>query len=287
MRRGAATLAAITILLAACSGAASVPSKPMSRPSPTPPPQGVRRIDVGGYELEIRCEGDGPVTVVLENGASPFVDVFADFKPLVAAEGWRVCSYDRAGTGKSEPGPKPRDAAQIAQELDTLLSKAGEQGPFVFGTLSAGAFYTLRYAQDHPELVRGIVFIDPRLPAYQLAMPTVFDDPEKASLIAKLPEPYRLEYETWSDDSRKLNDDGPLADIPIVVLTAGDPEHAKNLSPPWDDYGFWVQTHQDLAASVPRGEQRTIGDAAHIIFQENPLAVIHAFRAVIDASAQR
>lgn len=285
MRRGIAALAAIAIILPACSGAASVPSTTTPEPSPTPPPQGARRIDVGGYELEIRCEGAGPVTVVLENGASPFVDVFTDFKPLVAAEGWRVCSYDRAGTGASDPGPKPRDAAQIAGELDALLSNAGEQGPFVFGTLSAGSFYTLRYAYEHPELVRGIVFIDPRLPAYQLAMPTVFDDPEKAALIAKLPEPYRLEYETWSDDSRQLINDGSLADIPIVVLTAGDPEQAKNLGPPWDDYDFWVQTHQELAASVPRGEQRTVADAGHIIFQDNPQAVIDAFRTVIDAGA--
>lgn len=253
-------------------------------PTSTPPPQGARRVDVGGYSLEIRCEGAGPATIVLENGAMPLIDVFTDFKPLVTAEGWRVCSYDRAGTGKSDAGPKPRDATQIANELDTLLTKSGEQGPFVFGTLSAGALYTMTYAHAHPDRVRGIVFIDPRLPAYQLAMPTVFDDPEKAALIAKLPEPYRLEYEPWSADAQHLIDAGPLPDVPIVVLTAGDPEHTKNLVPPRDDYALWLQTHQDLAASVPRGEQRTVSDAAHIIFQKNPQAVTDALRTVIEAS---
>lgn len=261
-----------------------MPASPTPRQSPTPPPQGARRIDVGGYELEIWCEGGGPVTIVLENGAMPLIDVFTDFKPLVAAEGWRVCSYDRAGTGRSDAGPKPRDATQIAKELDALLTSAGEEGPFVIGTFSAGAFYTLRYTHDYPERVRGIVFIDPRSPAYQLAMPTVFDDPEKAALLEKLPEPYRLEYEPWSADSQRLIDDGPPPDVPIVVLTAGDPEHTKNLVPPWDDAALWLRTHQELAASVPRGEQRTISDAAHLIFQKNPQAVIDALRSVIEAS---
>lgn len=214
----------------------------------------------------------------------PLVDVFTDFKSIVAAEGWRVCSYDRAGTGKSDPGPHPRDASRTATELDLLLTNAGEQGPFVFATLSAGALYTMTYAHAFPERVRGIVFIDPRLPKYQLGVPTVFDDPEKASLIAKLPEPYRLEYESWSTDAQRLIDAGSLPDVPIVVLTAGDPEHTKNLVPPWDNAALWLQTHRDLAASVPRGEQRTIADAAHIIFQKNPLSVIDALRKVTEAS---
>jgi pimeloyl-ACP methyl ester carboxylesterase len=274
------------LIYAACSGEHAVPFTPTAGPTRTPAPQGARAIDVGGYSLEIRCEGSGSPTVVFENGALPLVDVFTDFKPAVVDAGWRACSYDRAGTGESDAGPNPRDATQIAAELDRLLTNAGERGPFVFATLSAGALYTMTYVHNYPERACAIVFIDPRLPAYQLALPSVFDDPEEAALIEKLPEGYRLEYEPWNDDAQRLVDAGPLPDLPVVVLTAGDPEHTKNLVAPWDDYELWVRTHADLAASVPRGEHVIVGDAAHIIFQKNPDAVLDAIRRVVQASGQ-
>jgi Alpha/beta hydrolase family len=43
----------------------------------------------------------------------------------------RVCSYDRAGFGWSEPRPDPRDADRIVQELHGLLTEAGITGPIV------------------------------------------------------------------------------------------------------------------------------------------------------------
>jgi hypothetical protein len=42
-----------------------------------------------------------------------------------------VCSYDRAGYGSSEPGPKPRTAERIAGELELLLRNARINGPII------------------------------------------------------------------------------------------------------------------------------------------------------------
>src|SRR5438045_1730536 len=41
----------------------------------------------------------------------------------------RVCSYDRAGTAWSDPGPQPRTMRQKAYELHTALRRAKERGP--------------------------------------------------------------------------------------------------------------------------------------------------------------
>lgn len=41
-----------------------------------------------------------------------------------AAKTTRVCAYDRAGLGWSEPGPEPRDARQVSGELHTLFANA-------------------------------------------------------------------------------------------------------------------------------------------------------------------
>ena len=72
-------------------------------------------VDVGGYSLALRCDGQGAPTIVFENGAMPFADVFEGFRQQIAKT-WRACSYDRAGTGKSESGSAHRDAAMIADD---------------------------------------------------------------------------------------------------------------------------------------------------------------------------
>jgi pimeloyl-ACP methyl ester carboxylesterase len=264
-------------LRAACDEA----SGGASSASPSLRPEGERAIDIGGYSLAIRCRGHGAPTVIFENGAMPFVDVFDDFR-MLAGERWRACSYDRAGTGKSQPGPAPRDAATIADELDRLVEAAGETPPFVLVPLSVGALYSMMYAHRYPTRVAGIVMVDPRLPAYQLGVPTVFDDPKKKELIAKMPAPYRQEYEPWSDDARWLGDAGPLPDVPLVVLTASSPEQVSNFKPPLDDRDLWVKSHADLAASVPRGRHVLVEDAGHMIFQQNPHAVLDAIAWVVE-----
>jgi pimeloyl-ACP methyl ester carboxylesterase len=74
----------------------------------------------------------------------------------------RVCAFDRAGLGWSEPGPAPRSPAHIADELHTLLTNAGIDGPIVLVAHSAGGKHARLYAQRHPEQVAGIVLVDPR-----------------------------------------------------------------------------------------------------------------------------
>lgn len=216
--------------------------------------------------------------MILENGALPFIDIFDEFKQQVSAE-WRVCSYDRAGTGKSQAGTEPRTASTIADELHRLLIAAGEQGPFVFGSWSAGAQYTLAYAVAHPDHVAGIVFIEPRTPAYHLAMPSPFAGEENQALLETLPAAYWEEVEAWDENARALID-VPIPDVPVVVLTAGSREAQNALVPPNDDYALWLKTHQELAAQFPRGTHKIVPDAEHRIWERNPGAVLDAIRTV-------
>lgn len=73
----------------------------------------------------------------------------------------RVCSYDRAGMGWSEPGPKPRTYMRIADELHALLQAAGEEGPYVLVGHSVGAHTVRFFVQKYPADVAGIVLVDP------------------------------------------------------------------------------------------------------------------------------
>jgi pimeloyl-ACP methyl ester carboxylesterase len=118
-----------------------------------------RMIDLGGYQMHISCTGQGSPTVVLEAGGGVSSGVWAWIQPEIARQ-TRVCTYDRAGIGWSEQGPHPRDAGSIAQELHTLLQRAGESEPFVLAGHSLGGQYALMFAERYPEETAGLVLID-------------------------------------------------------------------------------------------------------------------------------
>jgi pimeloyl-ACP methyl ester carboxylesterase len=71
-----------------------------------------------------------------------------------------VCSYDRAGSGWSELGPRPRTMHQIVYELQALLDKAGERPPYVLVGHSFGGALVRLYQSKYPADVAGAVLVD-------------------------------------------------------------------------------------------------------------------------------
>jgi len=76
----------------------------------------------------------------------------------------RVCSYDRAGQGWSDPGPEPRDGEHIAQDLHALLQNASIPGPYVLAGHSYGGLFVRAYAAYYPGEVVGLVLLDSAQP---------------------------------------------------------------------------------------------------------------------------
>ena len=118
-----------------------------------------RLIDIGGRKLHIHCTGAGAPTVLLEAGASSFSIDFSLVQPEIAKTN-RVCSYDRARMGWSDPGPMDT-AANIVQDLKALLRAAGEKGPYVLVGASMGGIYVRVFQMRHPDEVVGMVLVDP------------------------------------------------------------------------------------------------------------------------------
>lgn len=126
------------------------------------PPPG-RLVDVGGHRLHIWCIGQGtPTILMLAGGGTPSVASYNLQVRLATLS--RVCSYDRAGLGWSEPPPRPRDLRQAVADLDTLLAQSGEQGPFVLVPESFGGLVALAFASRKPADVAAIVAVDPSEP---------------------------------------------------------------------------------------------------------------------------
>jgi len=121
-----------------------------------------RLLDLGGWRIHLNCTGQARAsqpTVILEAGAGDFSVDWSLVQPQVARFA-RVCSYDRAGSGWSDLGPRPRTRHQIVWELHTLLEKAGVPPPYVLVGHSAGGMMVRVYTSVYRSEVAGMVLVD-------------------------------------------------------------------------------------------------------------------------------
>lgn len=122
------------------------------------PPPG-ELVDVGGHSLHLWCSGSGSPTVVLESGLGGFSFDWSFVRGEVS-EHARVCTYDRAGYGWSDPIDSPQSSADVAADLNSLLRGAGESGPYLLVGHSAGGLYIRAFASRYPDQVEAIVLLD-------------------------------------------------------------------------------------------------------------------------------
>jgi pimeloyl-ACP methyl ester carboxylesterase len=122
------------------------------------PPPGVL-VDVGDFRMHLNCIGSGRPTVVLDTGLGVVSPTWAPVQKRVAKT-TRVCSYDRAGYAWSDAASTPRTSQNIATNLHTLLSNAGETPPFVLVGHSFGGYNVRVFADEHPDEVVGLVLVD-------------------------------------------------------------------------------------------------------------------------------
>lgn len=126
------------------------------------PPPG-EMVDVGGHRLHLypREEAGDRPTVLIEGGIGAWSLDWHHIQAELSTT-TRVATYDRAGYGWSDPGPIPRTAGRIADELLRALSMTGIDGPYVLVGHSFGGYTPRMIADTVPEEVAGIVLFDSR-----------------------------------------------------------------------------------------------------------------------------
>ena len=162
-RRGlACALAGLFAGLASVAAArgAEAPTAPAMSPIDYTQPGTALVAVAGARRLNLRCLGTGAPTVVLDAGAANFSYTWRFVQPAIARF-TRVCSYDRAGYGFSDPNERPATAANIVDDLHTALAKAGIAPPFVLVGQWAGGLYATLYADMYLPDVVGMVLVDP------------------------------------------------------------------------------------------------------------------------------
>jgi pimeloyl-ACP methyl ester carboxylesterase len=194
------------------------------------PPLG-ELVDMDGHSLHINCVGEGSPTVILESGLGATSVDWANIQPEVANT-TRVCAYDRAGSGWSEPGPGPGDPQQIAAELHTLLANAGIDGPYVLVGHSFGGLYVRMYAYQYPNEVEGMVLVDSSHPEQSARSAGAQTTPESSAQV--------------------LLSTQSLGDKPLAVITAGEQQEP-----------IWFELQDELATLSSDSVHRVVEGATH------------------------
>jgi pimeloyl-ACP methyl ester carboxylesterase len=146
--------AGLVILSAMLSAAAAVPAF-------DPALLKLHLIDVGhGRRLNAQCTGEGaPLVVFMQGGEGSMLNWQKVERPIAAIT--RVCFYDRAGFGYSDPPRGSVTGLSETNDLHALLRKIGARLPVVLVGHSIGGFYATLYADRFPADVAGMVLVDP------------------------------------------------------------------------------------------------------------------------------
>jgi pimeloyl-ACP methyl ester carboxylesterase len=150
------------VTLAACAAALQVEAQesPAEQSVLERFPAPGRMIDVGGRQLHLHCTGTGAgPTVIIETGAAASSVLYWNVQDGIAPFA-RVCTYDRAGLGWSDPAPAGRTMQDRADELHIVLTRAQIAPPYVLVGHSMGGLLVRLFARDHRADIAAIVLVD-------------------------------------------------------------------------------------------------------------------------------
>jgi pimeloyl-ACP methyl ester carboxylesterase len=271
MKRTNIAVASILVVVAACSGH-----------------EHGRMIDIGERRLYIDCRGTGSPTVILESGLTSDTSDWDDMIDDIA-QTTRVCAYDRADNGRSDPeGPHTGD--QSVADLEALLDAREIDPPYVLVAWSFGGPIARLYAARHPEDVVGMVLVDTDPADYRrLGEPYVPAEVKDRSYWATGNEEH-LDLDATLDLVRAESTAGSFDHHPLVILTPEEPNSGdigEGGSPglPGPRVEQLDELYLDLQAAMRELSSNSrfvlVEDTGHCIQCDRPDVVLDAIRDVL------
>jgi pimeloyl-ACP methyl ester carboxylesterase len=276
-------------------------------------------VSVGGLRMHIDCTGEGSPTVVLESGLGDSYVSWHKVQPQIA-KFVRVCSYDRAGLGYSDPSSQPRTSRVIAGELHALLQAAGIAPPYVLVGHSMGGYDVRLFASLYRSEVTGVVLVDSSHPEQEDRFPPELKNMqgtwrrEAEFLEYTMPfgiprllgfcddDPWQRAAECNWNSAREGAEEmaafresaaqtaatGALGNLPLVVLSHDPEKPSAELSPDLAKVtnDAWEKMQEELAHLSTSGTQAIAKNSAHYIQLDRPDAVIEAVHRVVDQARE-
>jgi pimeloyl-ACP methyl ester carboxylesterase len=244
-------------------------------------------VDIGGgRHLFLNCQGRGSPTVFIIPGKGSYAAVWNGVVPAVAKE-TRACAYDRPNTRQdgsylSTPVPQPHSVQQAVDDVVKLIAAARLSTPLVVVGHSYGGLIADLLARTHPELVSGLVFVDPTseyLP--RLGRP---DQDAEFDEAARTPAPDSEGEGFFADDAfAALKAAPPLAlpRVPAVVLSSDLFPPRANVDA--EDYTkYQIHRANSLLADTLWADNVIVGGSGHNMMLYQPRVVADQIVAIVD-----
>ncbi len=234
-------------------------------------------IDIGTHRLwVVLSDLPSEHTIVLEAGGGKDSDSYQAIQgKLASLTGMRVMSHDRSGFGQSELGPAHFNAVDEVQALKRCLEIQGFADKLILVGLSYGGYLIQIFAALYPELVSGLVLIDPMNVRYVdhigleklNAMMPYFENPATNSEKAG-----NRMIDLSSEIFSALRGKELPKHIPAILLTSGFPPLPGN----------WRQCHEEMVMNSAKHQLLIAEENHHDIVEENPELVIKTIIELIE-----
>jgi len=222
-----------------------------------------------------------------------------------------LVTYDRPGIGESDPDNEMPTIKNVADKLIKILNQLHLEPPYVLVGHSLGGAYVRGFAVYYPEMLAGLVIIDPadftetHLNKREVYRELGFDEATIDSLFAKwekanienrknstaplsVQEESEVLEEMRKTDFKEIND-SELPNIPVHILTGGRYDTPMRFrSTEFNDslefrikMKYRVERWTDVIQSVDKGMLFYSGDAGHFVHWDDPELLICSIRIIL------
>ncbi len=121
------------------------------------------KFNAGDSSLYIQCYGSPTaISIVVNSGYNGYGSQGKWNKVINEVKNkHRICVYDRAGMGESDPITEPYSYKKSAIRLKKLLTNANVKPPYIMVGHSKGSYPVRFYNDLFPDEVKGILLVDP------------------------------------------------------------------------------------------------------------------------------
>jgi len=224
----------------------------------------------------------------------------SDLAPLI--------TYDRPGIGESEPDNEMPTIKNVSDKLIKILNHLDIKPPYVLVGHSLGGVYVRGFAVYYPELLAGLVIIDPadftedkisrRIYYEEIGLSKkkvdkiiqkVYYGPANLKVPISVQEESQVLGELRENDFQEIKQSPLPKNLPVHIITGGRfdlPERMR--SKEIDDevvfrikMKYRVARWTDVIQSVDKGMLFYSGDAGHFIHYDDPELVISSIRILL------
>lgn len=249
-------------------------------------------VQIGKYRLNFQVIEGGSLTILLEAGGGMDSREWNRIAPELARKtGATIVSYDRAGFGKSDLPETPHDMREEVDWLWQGLQKLGLDKELILVGHSFGGWMIRLFSSQHPDVVRGMVFVDPftnefvdllgveYLDNHPLTGKISFDTSQPDKLTKFQRAVVRMVGDGLAPKMEIMRKTSVPSDIPVVVITSGRP-----FLPKIEEQEAWRKSQEQFAASI-KGATLTVAEkSGHMIPGTQPDLIIEAAMDVIGRS---